>query len=186
MSQPTDVTAVNPYASPAAAPHPAGALPRDGEIRELFNRGKNGAAWFYWIAALSLVNSIMVLAGGGRTFALGLVVTMVADSIAASIALKPGGNMAVLGAALAFDAVVLGLLVLCGRLAQRRFLPVFALGMGVYLLDGLLSLRMGSAVGIGIHAYALWSMASGFAAYRRLNVLEQQMLTAGPAAAGRA
>ena len=67
---------------------------------ELFHRGKSGAAWFYWIAVLSLINTVVVLSDGGIMFALGLTVTMITDTIAASIALKPGGNMTILVAAL--------------------------------------------------------------------------------------
>jgi hypothetical protein len=95
--------------------------------------------------------------------------------------------MAVLGIALVFDAVVLGLFVVCGYLSQRRVLPVYALGMAVYLLDGVLSFMLLGAsdfIGIAIHAYALWSMASGFLAYRQLNVLERQMMTMGVATPG--
>ena len=174
MSSPTEP--VNPYAASAstvAAGPATSPLPMDAEVLQLFHRGKSGAAWFYWIAVLSLINTVVALSDGGIMFALGLDITMITDTIAASIALKPGGNMTILVAAIVFDAVVLGLLVLCGRLSQQRVLPVYALGMGLYLLDGLLSLFLGSIVSIVIHGYALWSMASGFAAYRKLNLLER-------------
>jgi hypothetical protein len=75
----------------------------------------------------------------------------------------------------------LGLLVLCGKLSQRRVLPIYALGMGLYFMDGLLSLLLGSIVSIVIHGYALWSMWRGFWAFRKLNRLESQLLSAGPA-----
>ena len=50
--------------------------------------------------------------------------------------------------------------------------------MVLYLLDGLLCLLLGSILCIAIHAFALWSMWTGFAAYRQLNVLERRMATA--------
>jgi len=179
MSEP-----VNPYATPATVTSmsPAGELPDDAKVRELFERGKNGAAWFYWIAGLSLVNTVLVLSQGGLAFALGLNITMIPDSIAADVALKPEGNLTILVAALVFDAVILGLFVLCGYLSQRRVLPIFALGMVIYLLDGVLGfvlMGFGDLMGIGIHAFALWSMWSGFTAYRELNLLQQRMLTTG-------
>jgi hypothetical protein len=182
MSLPTEPATENPYASPAAPQPIAPALPPDGAVRELFLRGKNGAAWFYWIAGLSLINTILVLTHAGLSFALGLVITMIPDNIAAEIAFKPGGNKAALGGALAFDAAILGLFVLCGYLSQRRILPVFALGMVIYLLDGLLSfllLGISDFVGLAIHAYALWSMWSGFLAYRQLNTLERHIMMSG-------
>jgi hypothetical protein len=186
MTDPTNPAVESPSSAPAtiaeSAPPPP-AVPHDAAVRELFARGKNGAAWFYWISALSVVNTIIVLAEGGRRFALGLVVTMISDAIAAR-ALKPGGDMKILAIALCFNAFVLGLFVVCGRLSQRRILPIYALGMVLYLLDGLLSLRLGGYVGIGIHVWALCSMWSGFWAYRQLNVLERQMMAAGLASQG--
>src|SRR5438552_889686 len=142
MSAPTGPTE-NPYLTPAAVvePQPLGpVLPPDGAVRALFEQGKNGAAWFYWIACLSVVNTIAVLAEGGLHFALGLVVTMFADAVAAR-AIQPGGNLTALAVALGFNAFVLGLFVICGRLSQRRILPIYALGMVLYLLDTLLSFR---------------------------------------------
>jgi hypothetical protein len=191
MSEPTNSAAENPYGAPAAAVGPAlsaNVVPHDAAVRELFTRGKNGAAWFYWIAVLSLINSAMVLSQGGITFALGLTVTMIADLMAARAALKPDGDTAAIAAAIIFDAVILGLFALCGRLSQRRMLWIYALGMLLYLLDGLLCLAIGMKGGLRmsllIHGYALWSMWSGFWAYRQLNVLERQMMTMGVATPG--
>ena len=190
MGPSSDLSAANVDAAPAEPPQSlppqdaAAHFQMESEVRELFVRGKNGAAWFYWIAVLSLINTVVAVSGGGIMFALGLDITMITDTIATEVALKPGGNMIVLIVALVFDAIMLGLLVLCGRLSQRRMLFVYALGMGLYLLDGILSLMLGSVVSIAIHGYALWSMWSGFAAYRQLNALEHRMLLAGAPSAG--
>ncbi len=182
MSEPGGPGPVNPYAAPEAVTilPTAGELPDDAKVRELFERGKNGAAWFYWIAGLSLINTVMVLSQGGLAFALGLNITMIPDSIAADVALRPEGNLTVLAVALVFDAVILGLFVFCGYLSQRRVLSIFALGMAIYLLDGVIGfvlMGFNDLMGIGIHAFALWSMWSGFTAYRELNLLQQRMLT---------
>jgi hypothetical protein len=182
MSQPSEQTVVNPYTASAEAEvlRPAAlAVPLEGEIREQFQRGKNGAAWFYWIAALSLVNSLMILSGSDTSFALGLGLTLITDSIAVGFA-KEAGHQTPLIVAGVFDAVVLGLIVLCGWLSQKRVLAAFALGMVLYLLDGLLCLLLGSMICIGIHGFALWSMWTGFAAFRQLNALERQMGMAAP------
>jgi thiosulfate reductase/polysulfide reductase chain A len=40
-------------------------------------RLKGAASWFYWIAALSLINSIIVMAGGNWHFIIGMGVTTV-------------------------------------------------------------------------------------------------------------
>ena len=178
MSQPND-PAANPYAPSQpvieSAPPPAAMLLLDGEIRTLFDRGQKGAAWFYWIAALSLINTVMILSGSDTSFALGLGVTLIIDTIAASIVKQPGGNTAILAVAIGLDAVVLGMVMLCGWLSQKRVIPIFVIGMGLYVLDGLICLMLGLIVGIAIHAFALWSMWSGLAAYRQLNLLEHRM-----------
>lgn len=139
-----------------------------------FEQGRNGAAWFYWIAGLSLINSVIALVGGGIEFALGLSITRIADVVAVRQAAIDGGPTAIIIAA-CFDAVVLGLVMLCGWLSQKRILFIFAMGMFLYLLDGLLSLLFMDIVSIAIHAFAIWSMWAGFSAYRKLNALERQL-----------
>jgi hypothetical protein len=179
MSQPTEPTIPNPYAPPSEVENvgaPAVALPMEGEIRALFDRGKNGAAWFYWIAGLSLISSLIALSGGNIRFVLGLAVTTIADGVAAG-AVEAGNPWSVKLIALGFDLFVYALVAGCGWLSQKRILPVFALGMGLYLLDGLLFLLFFDIVAVGIHAFALWSMWNGFTAYRQVNILEQRMLT---------
>jgi hypothetical protein len=171
----------NPYASPAPEvetlpPAAAPALPAGFEdrVRELFDRGKKGAGWFYLIAGLSLVNTIMILSGSERTFALGLGVTMIVDMVAAHLYKQQGAHWGVLAFAGTFDLIVLSLVVLCGWLSRKRMQIVFGIGMALYLLDGLLCLPLGMIIGLAIHAFALWSMWNGFSAYRQLNALETQ------------
>ena len=67
----------------------------------------------------------------------------------------------------------------CGWLSQKRVLPVFALGMALYVLDALLFFLVFDVVSTILHAFALWCMWAGFSAFRRLNAVEQRMLMAG-------
>lgn len=43
-------------------------------------RARTGAKWFYWIAALSMVNSMAAMAGGNFHFIVGLGITSVVDA----------------------------------------------------------------------------------------------------------
>ncbi len=80
-------------------------------------RGTSGAGWFYWIAALSLINSAILLGGGDRHFVVGLGVTLVADSIATGIADEnPEVATVAKGIALAFDLFVATVVCLFGWL----------------------------------------------------------------------
>ena len=49
----------NPYAPPEAvtAATRRTNCPTTAKVAELFERGKSGAAWFYWVAGLSLINT---------------------------------------------------------------------------------------------------------------------------------
>ncbi len=180
MSQPTTDSAYNPYAPSvpeAAAGEPLPAVVPDAladQIRGLFERGKSGAAWFYWIAGLSAINAVIALAGNNGGFALGLGVTTIANAIAMGLA---GGEARVpaMVVAIVFNVVVLGMVILCGWLAQKRILAVFAIGMLLYFFDGLIFLPFGDFMSIAIHAFALFSMWNGFSAYRQLGALEQQL-----------
>src|SRR5262245_46353942 len=62
---------------PASVP-PASPAQAD-EIAVLEKRIKGGASWFYWIAALTLVNTIVVQAGSEMSFVLGLMVSQIID-----------------------------------------------------------------------------------------------------------
>ena len=46
------------------------------------SRLKKGAGWFFWIAGLSILNSIIGLTGGGVNFILGLGLSQIIDAIA--------------------------------------------------------------------------------------------------------
>ncbi|MBI4332353.1 MAG: hypothetical protein HY673_13855 [Chloroflexi bacterium] len=54
-----------------------------GSVRDnlkLENRFKGGASWFYWIAGLSMLNTLFVIIGAGWTFFIGLGITQVVDT----------------------------------------------------------------------------------------------------------
>ena len=78
---PLDVSADQP--SEAVVPEIVTADPLQtvrAELAQLHARGTSGAGWFFWIAALSLINSIILLSGGDRHFVVGLGVTSIAVS----------------------------------------------------------------------------------------------------------
>jgi hypothetical protein len=153
------------------------------ELAQLDARGRGGANWFFWIAALSLVNSVILLGGGDRHFVVGLGVTQIADLIANSIAAEnPEIATTAKAIALAFDLFVAAMVCLFGWLSRRGILPVFALGMFLYLLDGLLYVLVGQWLSVGFHAFVLMSMWSGFNAYRQMKAIKvdlQRQLAAG-------
>jgi hypothetical protein len=153
------------------------------QLAQLDARGRSGADWFFWIAALSLINSVILLSGGDTHFVVGLGVTLVADVIAKSVAEQQpeiAGTAQVV--AFVFDLLVAGVMCSFGWLSRRGVLPVFALGMFLYLLDGLIYVLIGDWLSVGFHAFVLFGMWSGFMAYRQMKTIKaglEQQLAAG-------
>ncbi|MCE9525199.1 MAG: hypothetical protein K8R36_04005, partial [Planctomycetales bacterium] len=133
---------LNPYqspeipegAEPVAPPAPAFSL-LESQIAVLMQQGKRGAGWFYSIAGFSLINSLIILVGGGTFFVLGLGVTLIADFGAVQAAQQtPENAILYKGIAFTFDLAVAGIVCGFGWLAGKRWQPIFFLGMVLYLL----------------------------------------------------
>ena len=112
---------------------------------------KGGANWFYWIAGLSVANSLISLFQGGWGFIFGLGITQIVDAIAAVI-LEEQGDAAGLIRIIALGTSVFfsGFFALFGWLTNRGQGWAFILGMTLYLLDGLLMLLRAGLDGAGV------------------------------------
>lgn len=146
---------------------------------QLNHRYQSAAKWFYWIAALTLITSVISLMGGGWRFFLSLGVTQVIDAFGAGLSQNFGNATKVI--AIVLDIFVTAIFAGFGLLASKRQLWAYVLGMVVFLLDGLLSLAFFDILGILVHAYVLFVMFRGFQAGRELVVLEQTMAQAAAA-----
>ncbi len=135
----------------------------------LARRVRNGANWFYWITGLSLVNSVIALAGGGVRFIVGLGFTQIIDAFASQA--KVG--MAV---PLVLDIFASGIFVLFGLQANKRRNWAFLSGMILYGLDGLLLVLFKDIFGIGFHLYALYCIYKGMKANEQLEAMERGLL----------
>jgi hypothetical protein len=175
----------NPYESPASLPpppQPIAALANaptqslESQVRLLLQQGANGANWFYWIAGLSLANSVVMLVGGNFVFVVGLAVTGIADQIALVVAQKtPEAALIAKLVAFVWAVVVAGIVAGIGKLAGRRYMAVYAIGMALYLVDGLLFLVLASWLSAAFHVYALFMLARGFKAFRQLQAIDNRL-----------
>ena len=157
------VTSVPPVppASPASPATTAAAVPASTERQPLEAQSRRGAFWFYWIASLSLVNSVLAFAGQDWRFIIGLGMTQIVDALAA----RAGRGWT---AALLFDALLVGGFVLLGTLAVRGHAWAFLVGISLYGLDGLISLLVHDWLGLGFHVFVLIMILKGFQAARHL------------------
>ena len=153
-----DATAIDAAAATAAAPE---ATEADLALRQ---RMESGASWFYWIAGLSLVNTVSEAMGSTWGFVIGLGLTQL------------------------LGAGVLTLLVICGFaflgwVARRPSVAAFTIGIALFGLDTLLFIAIGDWIGIAFHGLALYFLWSGLGAAR---AIKRQAEARGPGAAASA
>jgi len=135
----------------------------------LAKRIQSGANWFFWIAGLSLVNSVIALAGGGTRFILGLGITQMVDAIAQQASLG-------MSVPLVLDLVATGMFIPFGLQARKRRNWAFLVGMILYALDGLLFVLVKDILGIGFHLFALYFIYKGMKANEQLGAMEHGAL----------
>ena len=140
-----------------------------------------GANWFYWIAGLTIVTSIIAFGGGGWRFFISLGITQIIDGFAQGLSTELGGAPKVV--ALILDLIVTGLFVLFGWLANQKHLWAYILGMVAFALDGLVLLPFGDLLGVIAHVVVLFFLFRGFQNGRNLLALEKAMAEQQAAAA---
>jgi hypothetical protein len=145
MARPTTVSSQTPQADPMAYAHL-----------------KSGASWFYWIAALSLINSISAFAGANFRFIFGLGITQVLDELGSRIG--SGGPTV----ALVLDFVVAGVLVMFGVFASKLHSWAFIIGMLCFAADTVLVLIAQDWIYSGVHVLVLFFLGRGFVACRKI------------------
>ncbi len=170
------------HAIPSTPPPPDQALRGLLRTESAF---KSGASWFFWIAGLSLINSIVFRLGGSLTFIFGLGVSQVVDVLGKVLA----EEIPEIAAPIQVASVLLGLLILAafvlfGIFAHRRHAWAFVLGMIAYGLDALVLLAFRDFVASAFHLLALFGLYRGIRALRQLKRLELQGPPAANAPAG--
>ncbi len=133
------------------------------------NQFKNGANWFFWIAGLSVINSLAFLSGSNWHFIIGLSITQFIDVVARSIS-GPYGNL-FLTIAIMMDIGFIALFVFIGLWARQKSATAFILGMIMYGFDTLLLLFIGSLIGIVFHVLALVFISRGLQSLHKMEKL---------------
>ena len=119
------------------------------------------ANWFFWIAGLSMVNTVIAVSGGSVSFIAGLGLTQVADAL-----MKNAGSIGLV-IALAFDVLAAAVFVGLGLLARRMVVWPFVVGMTIYVLDALLLILFQSWFAVAFHVYVLVMIFLGLKALRQ-------------------
>lgn len=132
---------------------------------------QGAAGWFFWIAGLSVINSIIIMSEGEFNFIFGLGITQVIDVIIqqADMLLKVIGYGINLFAIAAFAVF--------GYFARQRYKWAFIVGLVLYALDGLLFLFIQDWLGVGFHVFAAIMIFSGFSKIDQLKAQEEKLKT---------
>ena len=134
----------------------------------LLRRAKGGINWFYWVAGLSIINTIIFVTGRMPNYFLGLGVVQLVDINAAAVA--NGTEIAPLmrWVAGAMDLLLASIFLLFGYRGQRSYRSWIVAGIALYALDGLIFLVFSVWLGVIFHAFVIYSLVRGLRAMDEL------------------
>jgi len=171
--------------TPAPSPNPDDrviAMQRvQATIAELTRRMKSGASNFYWIAALSVINSLVLGFGGNTYFAVGLASTLFVDFLFVELTSSmTEGALVVKLVGLAISIFIAAIFVLFGFFANKGKRWAFIVGMVIYGLDTLLMLVLQQWIGLIFHGFFLFGLFGGLRALGELEKMKPQRQTDFP------
>ena len=123
---------------------------------------ERGANWFFWISALSVINSLSVTFSGLTDLLFGLGATRLVDE-----SFRQNTLAGVNPAGLSFNLAIAGLFALFGYYARKGSDIAFVLGMFLYAIDAMILIGFRDVFGFGFHLVALFYMFNGLLASRR-------------------
>lgn len=142
----------------------------------LEQKQRNGANWFLWIAALSLVNSVLTLGQVRFSFAIGSGLTLLIDNIALYLIQDTPDISPIIfqGIAFTLDVAIIGSFAIFALLARRRYVWAFIVGMLFYLVDVAIIFFLELWIGVAFHLFALFGLWGGLQATRTFNQLARE------------
>ncbi len=134
---------------------------------------RNGVNWFFWIAGLSIINTIIYIAGGSITFIIGLGATQLVDGVATAFIeeLGPSSVTVFRLAAIALDIGLAGVFIVAGLLSRKKYRWALIAGMVLYFADALIFIWVQDWFALAFHALALWGLWGGLRAINSLRKL---------------
>ena len=119
------------------------------------------ANWFFWIAGLSMINTVIAISGGNWSFIAGLGFTQLVDAV-----MQNAGSIGTV-IALAFDILAAAVFVGLGLLARRMVVWPFIVGLIIYVLDALILIIAQLWLGVAFHVYVLIMIVVGMNTLRK-------------------
>ena len=140
---------------------------------------KSGLGMFFWVAGLSIINSVIFFTGGSISFVIGLGATQLIDALTMVFAQEVSSGTAAVLHVIGFglDLFIAGLFTLFGVLGRKRIKWAIVVGMVFYAMDGLLSLLLKNWFGALFHFFAFIGMLHGLNATSEIIKLEKSQST---------
>ena len=165
----------NPQPPQALATDGSAPINREAAVAEITQRMKRGANNFYWIAVLSVINSILSMTGSSTYFVIGLAVTLIVDGVTVGLSQSfADASVIVKIIGLVLSILIAGIFALFGFFASQGKRWAFIVGMVLYGLDGLIMLAFADWIGVLFHAFFLWGLFGGFRALGELQKMLSQ------------
>lgn len=123
---------------------------------------RRGADWFFWIAALSVINSLLVTFSSTPNFIFGLGATRWVDEM-----FRANSLAAVSISGLGFSIAVAALFAAFGYFARKGNDLAFVIGIFLYVVDAIIVLGFKDFFSFGFHLVALFFLFKGLLASRR-------------------
>jgi hypothetical protein len=136
---------------------------------------KNGISNFYWIAAMTVINSLANNFGGGIYFVIGLGATLFIDGIASALAkelVQYATIVKIIG--IVFSAGIALMFALFGYFGIKGHRWVVIVGMVLYGMDAFLMLFFKDWLGFGFHLFFLFGLWNGLRASDQLRKMLMQ------------
>ena len=136
---------------------------------------KSSASWFYWIAALSMINWIASNLKIGFVMLFGLGATQAVDGFAQALIQDLGSGYATLLTVVSFVATfaIAGVYALLGIFGGKRATWAFVIGITLYTLDAMLFIVFKDYMPLFFHAWALIVLLRGPSIIKKLKALEE-------------
>lgn len=130
------------------------------------------AAWFYWIAGLSLVNLLTAIFDSNWNFSLGLGFSQLLYQQGKAL---QGLNAPTSGILVMYLGCIgsIAFIAACGYFARKPSVFVFTVGMVCMALDSLIFLLASNFLAVLIHAVALYFLYRGMRGARLLRLLQE-------------
>jgi uncharacterized membrane protein len=134
---------------------------------ELEEQFRNGVNWFYWIAGLSIINTVLYFIGQEWGFIAGLGVTQVIDMFAYAW----DGSLRLI--AIAINFILAGIFVVLGYIARQGRNWVIIIGAVLYALDTIIFVFLQDWISIAFHGFAIYSFIKAIKANNKLKMLSE-------------